>query len=231
VEAGASVEGVEDFYAKFEKDGDRNCPCPQCGFVQISMIGGRFSAMASCLTIIAFLIQLGFALGVMFDATDRKLAVTISAIIGIVMAAIFTHEAFYDPNRRLRKNQDLADKEVDRGRLELLKEGDPDAPSFDYPRLSGLRILSPVLAWASAALTLAGLSKAVPIELSLLGGIVLLALGASALYYVGTAWKRFADNPRIDEIDTTVEKGSRIPQDFKDFVKSAGSYKADWPMW
>ena len=40
VEAGASVEGVENFYAKFEKDGDRNCPCPQCGFVQISMIGG-----------------------------------------------------------------------------------------------------------------------------------------------------------------------------------------------
>ena len=187
--------------------------------------------MASRLTIIAFLIQLGFALGVMFDATDRKAAIAISAIICIIMAAIFSHEAFYNPNRRLRKNQDLADKEVERGRLELLKDGDPDAPSFDYPRLTGLRILSPVLAWGAVALTLAGLSKSVPIGLSLVGGIVLLALGAGALFFVGKVWKRFADNPRIDEINTTVEKGSRIPQDFKDYVKSAGSYKADWPMW
>ncbi|VTT96512.1 unnamed protein product [Gemmataceae bacterium] len=230
IEAGATAEGVGAYYAEFQKRGDMPCPCPQCGFYQPHMLGGRFTAIAIAVVFFAVVVLGAVAIAASYQSIGTRTGAGVAAAYSGLIALIYLHEALYNPNRNLKRNHEDAVREIDRGRLEMLDRGVPGV-RFWYPKLRIFRLVSPVLAAGAVAASLACLEHGYTLNESLLGAGALLTGASLVLYLVGLLWRQYALDAGIDEVIVTVERGGYIPEDFQDFYSEPGRYKADWPGW
>lgn len=226
--AAATQADVEEFYSEFEKSG-RFCPCPRCGLVQPDMVAKmQDSDYGVAMVFVGLVLGVNFVLALLNLFGPMAHLVIGAGLVGLALLFML-NGTLTNHNRSRAANGELMERELRKGRAEVLEEG-AGAVTVVYPSTWPLKVVGFLVVIGAVAVPVLPLT-AVPglwAWAALAASFVLFVLGTRILSASLKGVRDAGADVGLDEVTSEVRLDDRIPQDFQDYVTKAGEYKSDW---